>query len=245
MSTGAKVTIAIVVLFAVVLGVYYGFAGPGPGPVATPLPSDPVVDPAPGEQLAREGPVGGGIFDESLELESALLPPAQSPGRVLAMDLGNPETTSGLTAAVSAALESTSPDEQTTEYTVQMDDSMWTIAEDCLGDAGRWADIAAANPLVDPHRLTIGQVLRLPPKAPARVAAAAAHSQLSLGGSLPVAVGTLYTVRSGDTLSRIAEAHYGEAGKWLVIYNANRPTIGWDPDRLKVGARLRIPPQAG
>ena len=44
MSGGAKVTIAILVLFAVVLGVYYGFAGPGPGPEAARLPNDPAVD---------------------------------------------------------------------------------------------------------------------------------------------------------------------------------------------------------
>ncbi len=241
MSAGAKVTIAVLVVFAVVLGVYYGFAGPGPGPEVARLPSDPVVDSAPGEPLAREGSVGAVIFDEPLEQETAPLPQAQPPGRVLAMDLGRPETDGGLAAAVSAALESASPNEQYTEYTVGPDDSMWTIAADWLGNAGRWADIATANPLVDPDRLQIGQVLRLPPKAPAGVAAAAPRSHLSL----PAAVGTLYTVRAGDTLSRIAEAHYGEVGKWLVIYNANRPTIGWDPDRLKVGAQLRIPPRGG
>ncbi len=239
MSASAKVTIAILVLFAVVLGVYYGFAGPGPGPEAARLQSDPVVDSTPGEPLAREGPVGAGIFDEPFEQETDPLPTAQPLTGVLAMDLGRPETVGGLTAAVSAAQESASPNEQYTEYTVGPGDSMWTIADDWLGNAGRWADIATANPLVDPHRLQIGQVLRVPPKAPAGVAAAAARSHLSL----PVAVGTLYTVRSGDTLSRIAEAHYGEAGKWLVIYNANRPTIGWDPDRLQVGAQLRIPPR--
>ncbi len=228
MSAGAKVTIATLVLFAVVLGVYYGFAGPGPGSEAARLPSDPVVDSASGEPLARDGSVGAGIFDEPLEQETAPRPQAQPPGGVLA-------------AAVSAAPESASSNEQYPEYTVGPDDSMWTIAADWLGNAGRWADIAAANPLVDPHRLQIGQVLRLPPKAPAGVVAEAPRGHLSL----PAAVGTLYTVRAGDTLSRIAEAHYGEVGKWLVIYNANRPTIGWDPDRLKVGAQLRIPPRGG
>ncbi len=241
MSGGAKVTIAILVLFAVVLGVYYGFAGPGLAPEAARLPSDPVVDSAPGEPLAREGSIGSGIFDEPLEQETAPLPTAQPLSGVLATDLGRPETEGGLAVAVSAALESASPNEQYTEYTVGPGDSMWTIAADWLGNAGRWADIATANPLVDADRLQIGQVLRLPPKDPAGAAAAAPRSHLSL----PAAVGTLYTVRRGDTLSRIAEAHYGEAGKWLVIYNANRPTIGWDPDRLKVGAQLRIPPRGG
>lgn len=241
MSAGAKVTIAILVLFAVVIGVYYGFAGPGRAPEAARLPSDPVVDSAPGEPFAGEGTVGASIFDEPLDPETAPVPTAHPRSGVLATDLGRPETEGGLAAAVSAGLESASPNEQYTEYTVGPDDSMWTIAADWLGNAGRWADISTANPLVDPDRLQIGQVLRLPPKAPAGVAAAAPRRHLNL----PAAVGTLYTVRAGDTLSRIAEAHYGEVGKWLVIYNANRTTIGWDPDRLKVGAQLRIPPRGG
>jgi nucleoid-associated protein YgaU len=53
---------------------------------------------------------------------------------------------------------------------------------------------------------------------------------------------TLYTVRSGDTLSRIAQSQYRDATMWRAIYDANRTAIGGDPDRLEVGMRLRIPP---
>lgn len=49
-----------------------------------------------------------------------------------------------------------------------------------------------------------------------------------------------YTVASGDTLSHIAKAHYGNAGKWRAIYEANRDQID-DPDRIFPGQVLRIP----
>jgi nucleoid-associated protein YgaU len=52
---------------------------------------------------------------------------------------------------------------------------------------------------------------------------------------------TFYTVQSGDTLSKIAKAHYGDAMKYPVIFEANRPMLK-DPDRIYPGQVLRIPP---
>ncbi|MCP5149708.1 MAG: LysM peptidoglycan-binding domain-containing protein [Ectothiorhodospiraceae bacterium] len=49
---------------------------------------------------------------------------------------------------------------------------------------------------------------------------------------------TEYVVKSGDTLSRIAERLLGSAGKWSVIAEVNRLT---NPDRLRVGQKLLIP----
>jgi nucleoid-associated protein YgaU len=43
-------------------------------------------------------------------------------------------------------------------------------------------------------------------------------------------------------LTRIAQTRYGDAEMWRAIYDANRNTIGVDPDRLEVGMRLRLPP---
>lgn len=51
----------------------------------------------------------------------------------------------------------------------------------------------------------------------------------------------LYTVKSGDTLSKIAQEHYGSAGKYMVIFDANKPMLK-DPDRIYPGQVLRIPP---
>jgi nucleoid-associated protein YgaU len=52
---------------------------------------------------------------------------------------------------------------------------------------------------------------------------------------------TFYTVKRGDTLSGIAKAHYGNAGKYMVIFEANKPMLE-DPDKIYPGQVLRIPP---
>lgn len=49
-----------------------------------------------------------------------------------------------------------------------------------------------------------------------------------------------YTVVKGDSLSRIAKQHYGNANKWRRIYEANRDVIK-DPDLIYPGQSLRIP----
>lgn len=47
-----------------------------------------------------------------------------------------------------------------------------------------------------------------------------------------------YTVKKGDTLSAIGKEH-GVA--WREIYEANRDTIGDNPDKIFPGQELRIP----
>lgn len=49
-----------------------------------------------------------------------------------------------------------------------------------------------------------------------------------------------YTVQAGDTLSQVAEMWYGSGKHWKVILDANKSLIT-NPDKLRVGWRLRIP----
>jgi len=49
-----------------------------------------------------------------------------------------------------------------------------------------------------------------------------------------------YTVKRGDTLSGIAKEQYGNAMKYPVIFEANRPMLK-DPDKIYPGQVLRIP----
>ncbi len=51
-----------------------------------------------------------------------------------------------------------------------------------------------------------------------------------------------YTVVSGDSLSKIAKAHYGDAMKYPQIFEANKPMLS-HPDKIYPGQVLRIPPQ--
>ncbi len=53
---------------------------------------------------------------------------------------------------------------------------------------------------------------------------------------------TYYTVVSGDTLSAIAKKQYGDAMKYPVIFEANKPMLK-DPDKIYPGQVLRIPAQ--
>ena len=51
---------------------------------------------------------------------------------------------------------------------------------------------------------------------------------------------TFYTVRKGDSLSKIAKAHYGDAMKYPLIFEANKPMLS-DPNLIYPGQVLRIP----
>jgi nucleoid-associated protein YgaU len=49
-----------------------------------------------------------------------------------------------------------------------------------------------------------------------------------------------YTIQSGDSLSKIAQKFYGNAGDWQKIYNANKDKIK-NPDMIFPGQKIVIP----
>ena len=54
------------------------------------------------------------------------------------------------------------------------------------------------------------------------------------------ATGRTYTVKSGDTLSKIAKDHLGDANSYMKIFDANKDQLT-DPDKIKPGQVLKIP----
>jgi nucleoid-associated protein YgaU len=50
-----------------------------------------------------------------------------------------------------------------------------------------------------------------------------------------------YTVKKGDSLSKIAKREYGDAQQWRRIFEANRNLID-NPDLIYPGQVLRLPP---
>ena len=74
----------------------------------------------------------------------------------------------------------------------------------------------------------------------------AADIRVTGGGSTPAAApkaaaaAKTYTVKAGDTLSKIAKDHLGQAGAYVKIFEANRDQLT-DPDVIKPGQVLRIP----
>jgi nucleoid-associated protein YgaU len=69
--------------------------------------------------------------------------------------------------------------------------------------------------------------------APVAAAAAAAASG-------PSVTARTYTVQAGDNLSKISKQFYGDANKYMKIFEANRDKLS-DPDKLKAGIDLVIP----
>ena len=61
----------------------------------------------------------------------------------------------------------------------------------------------------------------------------------SQGGGVAVAART-YTVKAGDTLSKIAKEHLGNANDYMRIFEVNRDQLS-DPDKIKPGQVLKIP----
>ena len=59
-------------------------------------------------------------------------------------------------------------------------------------------------------------------------------------GTSGTAAGRTYTVKPGDTLSKIAKEHLGSANAYTKIFEANRDQLT-DPDKIKPGQVLQIP----
>jgi NitT/TauT family transport system substrate-binding protein len=92
----------------------------------------------------------------------------------------------------------------------------------------------AAKPTPAPQeKITPTTVSNRPAEAPSAV-------------PLRMTQGEEYTIKVGDTLSKLAERYYGAAGKWTKIYEANREAIK-NPDYIFIGQKITIPstPQSG
>lgn len=59
----------------------------------------------------------------------------------------------------------------------------------------------------------------------------------------PAEESRFYTVKSGDTLSKISKEMYGDANKYNAIFEANKPMLE-DPNKIYPGQSLRIPAEA-
>ena len=67
-----------------------------------------------------------------------------------------------------------------------------------------------------------------------------AHVVDHIAASAPEPESRMYTVKSGDTLSKIAKEMYGDANQYNKIFEANKPLLS-DPNKIYPGQVLRIP----
>ncbi len=119
-----------------------------------------------------------------------------------------------------------------TEYKVLKGDNFSTIAAKLHVSLKALID---ANPGVDPLKLKIGQTIHVPSVS------AAVQGSTSAGGSAvateDTSAGQVYTVKSGDTLIKIASEH-------KVTVKALRSANNLTTDKIKVGQKLKIPLKA-
>jgi len=118
-----------------------------------------------------------------------------------------------------------------TEYVVVKGDTLAKIAKK---NGVSVKAVEAANPGVQPTKLKVGQKLTMPASSGGTSAAATTDSSAagsSMGGE------ETYTVKSGDTLTKIAKAH-GTTIKALESEN------GLSTTKIKVGQKLKIPATA-
>lgn len=210
-------------------------AAPAAG--ASSPPASPTVPPAPGK-VAGATPASSGASPVPGTSTQAPLPPLPAPAAKGASVPPGAGATSGKAAVPPAAVvpppAKPAPTQDT--YTVKEGDSIAGIWASITGSERGWERMLEANPGVDPSRLKIGQVLKVP-AAPVR-ASESAPVKSAVGASA-------YTVESGDTLHRIAAKVYGDSRLWKQVYEANKSIIGSDPAALKVGTKLQIPPKPG
>lgn len=79
-------------------------------------------------------------------------------------------------------------------------------------------------------------ILQAMPTAQPNVQVDANFAAMGGGGSS----GRTYTVKAGDSLSKIAKEVYGDAAQWKKIHEANRAAIP-NPDVIHPGQELTIP----
>ena len=138
-------------------------------------------------------------------------------------------------------------------YTVAPGDTLSEIAQRELGTYKRWREIVDANPGLDPAKISVGQVLRLPgataqiqqPAPEPRVAAPEPQRQVERPRSQPAAArpsapatGNSVRVASGDSLWKIAARTLGDGERWREIAALNP---GLNPDKLFVGQEIVVP----
>ena len=131
-------------------------------------------------------------------------------------------------------------------HKIRSGDTLSSVAEMYYGHQ-KYADLLVrTNPeITNPDRLRIGQVIRIPPSPDHTIATHPATDPLvNTGASTKKgrSRGT-YTVRAGDSFWSIAQEQLGDGKRWNELFELNREATHGDPDRLRLGQVINLPPR--
>lgn len=212
------------------------------GLAAKPVESDRTADLRARVQAARQAP-SDPTDDLKLAPKTTVPPDPNDPGAD-ALVAGNVTTrpdaavnltgVTHLTEPITLAVNADTKAQAVKTYTVKPGDTLSLISTRLYKTERRWVDIAQANPMVDPIKLKVGQVLKLPSDQ------ALTHAD----EPVPTAPGNTvpYIIRPGDNLSTVAKQFYGDPTMWRYIFNANKDNIGDNPNEIRAGMTIKIPP---
>ena len=217
----------------------------GSGLTTTPDPSRSPLDPpqkgTPSAPLASDGdPLGLGPTPTELDSGSNV-PNANNPTNAEAKPSTRAESGGEQSEPVAPAEPNSEPKPtaapvakpkpvaSTEVYTVQDGDFLITIAEDWFGEPGRHDEIIALNPGVDPTRLQIGQMLKMPRKSQPRTKPVD-----------PTLAANEYRIAPNDNYTKIARLLLGDEARASEIAALN-PDL--DPGNLQVGTIIKLPPK--
>ncbi|MCP3904031.1 MAG: LysM peptidoglycan-binding domain-containing protein [Planctomycetes bacterium] len=216
---------------------------------------DPLADPRhenPDLIALRSDPVPVPPPIADLAIDPAVTNPAlTSSSGVRAIDPTAPEE-AGLRVPA-GAIDATTP----RRHRVQSGESLTSICTRYYGKPNLFDRLARHNGLENANAIHVGQRLEIPPiemlvpkraepAAPPRTPAEAeAAPSAAPPTPAPRAAATApgpktYTVRDGDSLSRIAGRRLGSMNRWPALYEANRDQLE-TPDDLRPGMKLKIP----
>ncbi|WP_435200913.1 LysM peptidoglycan-binding domain-containing protein [Janibacter sp. GS2] len=147
-------------------------------------------------------------------------------------------TASDTSATRGAESTKQAPSSPTVEHEVARGETLWSIAEQYLGDGARYTEIVDLNQGTIPssHWISPGQLLQLPDEGSSTGAGSRADSST-----------TTHTVERGDTLWEIAEDELGAGDRYPEIVDATgsqQQSDGsrlTDPDLIRPGWELQVP----
>jgi nucleoid-associated protein YgaU len=129
------------------------------------------------------------------------------------------------------------------DYTIQDEnETLPAISKRFFGTEEHADAIARANPIMDPQRLWVGRVIRVPVD-PGNIQGKVVRPAPPTGPTTGPAAPVEYVILDGDTLSTISQQFYGTTTRAKLIFEHNRERLKLKSmDSIRAGQMLVIPP---